>query len=311
MVDIIELAFIFPGQGSQKVGMGLELAQTYPVARATFEEADSVVDRRLSQLCFDGPEEALKQTENTQLAILTCSVATLRVLAELGVSPTIVAGHSLGEYSALVAAESLNFSDALKLVEHRARSMAEASRRQDCTMAAILGLDANTLQAFCEAAHADGVVEIANYNCPGQLIVSGETVAVKLVMESAKTAGARRSQLLPVSGAFHSSLMNPARDSLQSVIDDFPFKAPQTRVVANVTGDFVQTADEIRRLLVAQVTSPVQWEQSIRTIGEAGISHFVEVGPGRVLSGLVRRILRGATCLNVEDVKSLEATIEA
>jgi [acyl-carrier-protein] S-malonyltransferase len=306
---MIKLACIFPGQGSQKVGMGLELAQAYPVARATFEEADSVLDRKLSQLCFDGPDETLKQTENTQLAILTCSVAALRILEELGVSPDIVAGHSLGEYSALVAAGVLAFSDALKLVEYRAQFMAEASRRQDCTMAAILGLEAEALQDLCEAASSVGVVQIANYNCPGQLIVSGETTAVKQVMESAKTDGAKRCRLLQVSGAFHSLLMIPAKDCLQAIIDDFPFNTPQTRVAANVTGDFVQTADEIRRTLIAQVTSPVQWEKSIRTIGAAGISHFVEVGPGRVLSGMVRRILRKPICRNVEDTKSLEKTI--
>ncbi len=326
MSDMIEaslrdaFAFLFPGQGSQKVGMGLELSQEYATARAVFDEADAILNRKLSQLCFEGPAEALKQTDNTQLAILTCSVAALRVLSEHGITPQAVAGHSLGEYSALVAANVLTFSDALKLVEYRAQVMAEASQQQDCTMAAILGLEEAMLQDFCEAASSakitstgqevsNGVAQIANYNCPGQLIVSGDTAAVEQVMDSAKAAGARRCRRLEVSGAFHSSLMAPAQEQLQTVIDDFQFNDPSIGVVANVTGEFVQAVDEIRRLLIAQVTTTVQWERSIRTIGAAGISHFVEVGPGIVLSGLVRRTLPEAICLNVEDAKSLDKVI--
>jgi [acyl-carrier-protein] S-malonyltransferase len=307
-----ELAFIFPGQGSQKAGMGLELVQAYPTARATFDEADSVLGRGLSQLCFEGPTEALQQTENTQLAVLTCSIATLRVLQELGISPRVVAGHSLGEYSALVAAQVLDFSDALNLVEHRSRFMAEASGRQECAMAAILGLDENTLKGFCADAQSVGVVQIANYNCPGQLIISGDAAAVQKVVERGKEkVGAKRCRLLPVSGAFHSPLMEPARGQLQSVIGDFDFRPPQTEFVANVTGDFVSTPEEIRQLLVNQVISPVQWEKSIRLIGGTGVSHFVEIGPGKVLCGMVRRTLDDATCLNVEDIRSLEKTIES
>ena len=303
-------AFIFPGQGSQKVGMGLELSQEYATACAVFDEADAILNRKLSQLCFEGPPEALKQTENTQLAILTCSVAALKVLNERGIVPKAVAGHSLGEYSALVAANVLTFSDALKLVEYRAQVMAEASQRQDCTMAAILGLDEAILQDLCEAASSAGVVQIGNYNCPGQLIVSGDTAAVEQVMDSAKDAGARRCLRLEVSGAFHSALMAPAKARLQTVINDFQFNNPTIRVAANVTGNFVQTAEEVSQLLIAQVTSAVQWERSMRTIGAAGISHFVEVGPGTVLSGMVRRTLPEAICLNVEDAKSLDKVMD-
>ena len=310
-------AFLFPGQGSQKVGMGLEFSQDYAAARAVFDEADAILNRKLSQLCFEGPAEALKQTENTQLAILTCSVAALRVLNEHGIVPKAVAGHSLGEYSALVAAGVLTFPDALKLVEYRAQVMAEASQRQDCTMAAILGLGEAALQELCEAASSaegqdarNGVVQIANYNCPGQLIVSGDTAAVERVMDSAKDAGARRCLRLEVSGAFHSALMAPAQEQLQTVINEFQFNNPTVRVVANVTGDFVETADEVRRLLIAQVTSAVQWEKSTRTIGAAGISHFVEVGPGTVLSGMVRRTLPDAICLSVENAKSLDKVMD-
>ena len=310
-------AFLFPGQGSQKVGMGLELSQEYATARAVFNEADAILDQKLSRLCFEGPAEALKQTENTQLAILICSVAALRVLNEQGIVPKAVAGHSLGEYSALVAADVLTFSDALKLVEYRAQVMAEASQRQDCTMAAILGLEEATLQDLCEAASSaegqgasNGVVQIANYNCPGQLIVSGDTAAVERVMDSAKEAGARRCLRLEVSGAFHSALMAPAQEQLQTVINNFQFNNPRIQVAANVTGNFVQTADEVRRLLIAQVTSAVQWEKSTRTIGAAGVTHFVEVGPGTVLSGMVRRTLPEAICLNVEDAKSLDKVMD-
>ena len=306
----MDVAFVFPGQGSQKVGMGFELAQAYAVARDTFEEADTFLGWRLSRLCFEGPDELLKQTENTQLAILTCSVAAFRVLRQLGISSSIVAGHSLGEHSALVAADVLSFPNALKLIEYRARFMAEASQKQNCMMAAILGLEEKQLETLCEEVQSDGVVEIANYNCPGQLVISGDTEAVERLIAVAKANGAKRCRPLAVSGAFHSSLMKPAKEQLQSVIGEVSFNNPQIRFVANVTGDCVQTPDEIRHLLIAQVTSPVRWEKSIRTMGAAGISHFVEVGPGNVLSGMVRRILTQTVCLNVEDLKSLGKTMD-
>ena len=292
--------------------MGLELARSYPAARTTFDEADSVLNRNLSQLCFEGPEEALRQTENTQLAVLTCSVAALRVAQELEIAPRVVAGHSLGEYSALVAANAIGFRAALELVQYRSRFMAEASGRQACAMAAILGLDENTLNGFCEEAQSIGVVQIANYNCPGQLIISGDAAAVGNVVERGKEAvGAKRCRLLPVSGAFHSALMEPASIQLQSVIDDVEFQPSRTEFVANVTGDYVSSPDKIRQLLVTQVTRPVQWEKSIRLIGDSGVSHFAELGPGKVLCGMVRRILDDAICLNVEDTKSLKKTVES
>ena len=292
--------------------MGLELAQAYPIARATFDEADEILGRSLSQLCFDGPEEALRQTENTQLAVLTCSVAALRLVCEWGLAPRVVAGHSLGEYSALVAAKVLDFPDALKLVQHRSRFMAEASGRQDCAMAAILGLDENILKGFCEDAQSVGVVQIANYNCPGQLIVSGDAAAVEQVVESAKgEIGSKRCRRLPVSGAFHSSLMEPARIQLRSVIGDFNFGTPETELVANLTGNFVSAPEEIRELLINQVVAAVQWEKSIRVIGDAGVSHFVEIGPGNLLCGMVRRILGDAICESVENVGTLEKTIKS
>ena len=299
-----QIAFIFPGQGSQKVGMGDELAKTYPVAKAVFEEADNYLERQLSQLCFEGPEADLKQTENTQLAILTCRVATLKVLTQFGVVPKVVSGHSLGEYSALVASGVLAFADALRLVRARAQFMAEAGEEQDGTMAAILGMEAEQLQHLCKK--VDGVVKIANYNCPGQLVISGEVAAVNQVVALASDIiGARKCRSLPVSGAFHSPLMESAQQKFQDVLDTVMLHPPQIDIVMNVTGEFATDTDNIKHLLFQQITEPVQWEKTLRTIAESGITHFVEVGPGKVLSGLVKRTLPECAALNVEDVETL------
>ncbi len=299
-----QLAFIFPGQGSQQVGMGAELAQNYPIADATFEEADTALGRGLKQLCFEGPEADLKETENTQLAILTCSVAALRVLKAHNITPNAVAGHSLGEYSALVAAEALDFSDALRLVHARASFMAEAGKTQQGTMAAILGMETEQLQTLCET--ADGIVNIANYNCPGQLVISGEVDAVDHVVSLARAEiGERRCRPLPVSGAFHSPLMAPAQQKFKSVLDSVPLHSPQIDIVMNVTGKSATDADNIRELLSQQITQPVQWEKTLHTIKHTGITHFVEVGPGKILSGLVKRTLSESNAMNVEDLKTL------
>lgn len=299
-----QIAFIFPGQGSQKVGMGAELAQTYPVARTIFDEADTSLGKALSQLCFEGPEAELKQTENTQLAILTCSVATLSILTQLGIVPKVVAGHSLGEYSALVASGVLEFSDALRLVSARAQFMAEAGEEQDGTMAAILGMEAEQLQHLCEK--VDGIVKIANYNCPGQLVISGEVNAVEQVIALASAEiGARRCRLLPVSGAFHSPLMESAQQKFQNVLDSVPLQPPQIDIAMNVTGEFATNTDNIRHLLFEQITQPVQWEKTLHTIQKNNITDFIEVGPGKVLSGLVKRTLPECPALNVEDVETL------
>ena len=257
-----QITFIFPGQGSQKVGMGAELAQTYPAAHEIFDEADTTLGRALSELCFEGPETELKQTENTQLAILTCSIATLRVLThKLEVVPKVVAGHSLGEYSALVASGALSFADALILVQARAKYMAEAGEKQNGTMAAILGMEKQHLQNYCET--VDGIVQIANYNCPGQLVISGEVDAVNQVVALAsEEIGARRCRLLPVSGAFHSPLMESAQQKFQSVLDSVQLNPPQIDIVMNVTGELATGVDNIKHLLLQQITAPVQWEKN-------------------------------------------------
>ncbi len=299
-----QIAFVFPGQGSQKVGMGAELAGTYPTAKAVFDEADNFLERPLSQLCFEGPEAELKQTENTQLAILTCSVATQKALTQLGVVPKVVAGHSLGEYSALVASGVLEFADALRSVSARSQFMAEAGEEQNGTMAAILGLAVERLQHLCEK--VDGVVRIANYNCPGQLVISGEVDAVNQVVALATDEiGARRCRPLPVSGAFHSPLMESAQKKFQSVLDSVKLNPSQIDIVMNVTGEFATDVDNIKHLLLQQITEPVQWEKTLHTIEKIGITHFIEVGPGKVLSGLVKRTLLESTTLNVEDVDTL------
>ena len=298
------LAFIFPGQGSQKVGMGAELSKTYPAAYEVFDEANDFLGRSISELCFEGPETELRQTENTQLAILTCSVATLRILTQKGIVPKVVAGHSLGEYSALVAAGVLDFSDALRLVSARAQFMAEAGEQKNGTMAAILGMPPEQLQHIIN--QVDGVVEIANFNCPGQLVISGATNAVNEVVSlAAEKIGARRCRSLPVSGAFHSPLMDSAQGKFKPIIESVSFKPLQTEIVMNVTGEYVTDIDEIDELLLQQIIEPVQWEKTLNSIDQQGITNFIEVGPGTVLSGLVKRTLPDSSVLNVEDIKTL------
>ncbi len=299
-----QLAFIFPGQGSQKVGMGAELAKTYPVASKVFDEADAFLGRSISNLCFEGPETELKQTENTQLAILTCSVATLRILTHKQIVPKVVAGHSLGEYSALIAAGALDFKDALRLVSTRAQYMAESGKENNGTMAAILGMPTEQLQNIIN--QVNGIAGIANFNCPGQLVISGETQAVnKIIALASDQIGARRCRPLQVSGAFHSQLMTSAQEKFKSVIESVSFKPLQTEIVMNVTGEYVTDIDDIKRLLLQQIIEPVQWEKTLNVIEKQGISNFIEVGPGTVLSGLVKRTLPNNSVTNVEDIETL------
>ena len=304
-----QFAFIFPGQGSQKVGMGSDLVENFQIAREVFDNADSSLGRSITQLCFEGPEEELRQTENTQLAILTCSVAILKILTLSGIMPRFVAGHSLGEYSALVASGVIELSDALRLVRARAQFMAESGKEQDGTMAAILGMQTDRLQQYCDS--VEGIVKIANYNCPGQLVISGEVVAVKQVIDLAsEEIGSRRCRLLPVSGAFHSPLMESAQAKFRTVLDTVTLNSPNIAIVMNVTGKLVKKPENIRSLLFQQIIEPVQWEKTLHTIASTGIDNYIEVGPGKVLSGLVKRTYPDSTCMNVEDLNTLSLVLD-
>jgi [acyl-carrier-protein] S-malonyltransferase len=304
------IAFLFPGQGSQTLGMGKELAERYPAARQTFEEADDALGYKLSQVCFEGPEEQLRLTEITQPAILTTSVAAWRVLDEKGVRPAFVAGHSLGEYSAHVAAGSLTFGDAVRAVRKRGRYMQEAVPVGVGAMSAILGMDLDQVLAICrEAAHGE-VCEPANINSAEQIVISGHTGAVERATKLADERGAKRAKILPVSAPFHCSLMKPAQDCLAADLEQVPFKHPGIPVACNVDAALVKTADGSRDALVRQVTGSVKWEQSIRLLIAQGVQTFIEVGPGKVLCGLLRQIDRSKSCSNVADDASLQKTLE-
>lgn len=303
-------AFLFPGQGAQYAGMGRELAEAHPVARQAFEEADDALGLPLSRLCFEGPEEELALTENTQPALLAASVATLRVLQRSGFSCDIAAGLSLGEYTALVAAGSLAYADALRLVRRRGRYMQEAVPAGQGAMAAVLGLDRSVVEEMCAVARTAGWVEPANYNCPGQIVVAGETAAVERMLELARAAGARRSVKLPVSAPFHCRLMEPAGRRLASDLAEIDVHDPTSPVVANVDARPVTRAEQVRRALIAQVSSPVRFEDSLRYLLDEGVTRFIEVGPGKALTGFVRKVSKDVETANVEDPATLDRLLE-
>src|SRR5277367_3060032 len=304
------LAFLFPGQGAQAVGMGKDLAEKYPIARQTFEEADEALGYKLSQLCFEGPEEQLRLTEITQPAILTASVAAWRVVNEKGLRPAFVAGHSLGEYSAHVAAGTLSFADAVRTVRNRGKYMQEAVPVGVGAMAAILGMEFEKVAAVCRDASQGEVCEPANINSPEQIVISGHTAAVERAAKLADERGAKRAKLLPVSAPFHCSLMKPAQDRLAADLSSIAFAKPAVSVVCNADAALVEDANRSRDALIRQVTSSVKWDQSMRVLIAHGVRTFVEVGPGKVLCGLMRQIDRSKTCFNVADEASLQKTLE-
>jgi len=305
------IGFVFPGQGAQKAGMGRSLASEFPVCRDAFAEADAALGESLSALCFEGPEERLLLTENTQPAILAMSIAVTRLVRSNGIEAAFAAGHSLGEYSAHVAAGTLSFEDALRTVRRRGQYMQEAVPVGTGAMAALLGLDADAVSTACaSAAEETGqVVSAANLNAPGQVVIAGHTRAVSLAGEKAKALGAKRVIPLAVSAPFHCALMKPAELRLAPELRSLPAQAPSIPVVANVDAEPKRQASESIEALVRQVSAPVRWEEVVRRLIVEGVTTFVELGPGSVLSGLIRKIDRSVRTMNVEDAKSLSAAL--
>lgn len=304
-----KIAFIFPGQGSQAVGMGKELAEKYPIARQTFEEADEALGYKLSEVCFNGPEDQLRLTEVTQPAILSVSIAALRVIEGRVPRPSFVTGHSLGEYSAHVGSGTMTFADAVRTVRNRGKYMQDAVPVGVGTMAAILGMELEKVVTVCQDAAQGEVCSPANINSPEQIVISGNTAAVERGTKLADERGAKRAKILPVSAPFHCSLMKPAQDRLEGDLDILKMQKPVYPVVCNVEASLVSDELRARETLVAQVTGAVKWEQSMRLLIENGVQTFLEIGPGKVLCGLMRQIDRSATCLNVGDEASLSKTL--
>ena len=307
----MSVAFVFPGQGSQEVGMGRALCDAFAESRAVFDEADATLGFSLSRLCFEGPEDELQLTANTQPALLATSIAALRPLLARGTRPDWVAGHSLGEYSALVAAGVLSLGDALRAVRRRGQYMQDAVPVGAGAMAAILGLDLEAVEAACREAAEGQVVSPANVNSPGQVVIAGHDAAVDRACERCKAAGARRAVRLAVSAPFHCALMAPARDRLAPELEAIEFRDPAVPLVNNVDARVVRDAGACRDGLVRQVSATVRWQESVDLLLREGVTTFVEVGPGTVLGGLVKRISRGARVLNVDSPRSLEAAVAA
>ncbi len=304
----MKLCFVFPGQGSQYVGMGKEFCENFDEARGIFREASEALGYDVSRLCFDGPEAELNKTFRTQPCILTASIAIQRVLSSRGKVPSVVAGHSLGEYSALVAAGVLSFRDTVMLTEKRGRFMQEAVPEGRGLMAAILGLNRDKVDEICLSLQT-GYAAPANYNSPGQIVIAGEKEAVEEAIKKAKEAGAKRAIPLSVSVPSHCTLMSGASEKLRELLDGIQFRSPKVPVVNNAGAMFLTTVESIKTSLVSQLNSPLLWEDSIRAIVDSGVRTFVEVGPGKVLSGLIKRIEPEAKVLNVEDMKSLESAL--
>jgi [acyl-carrier-protein] S-malonyltransferase len=305
------IAFLFPGQGSQSVGMGKDLYEKYPLARQTFEEADNALGYKLSQVCFEGPEDQLRLTEITQPAILTVSIAALRVLETRMPKPHYLAGHSLGEYSAHVAAGTIQFADALKTVRNRGKYMQEAVPVGVGAMAAILGMDLEKVAAVCTDAAEGEVCAPANINSPEQIVISGNTSAVERAAKLADERGAKKAKLLPVSAPFHCSLMKPAQERLGADLNELKMQKPAYPIACNVDADLVTDDLRARDTLVRQVTGSVKWDQCVRLLASQGVQTFIEIGPGKVLWGLMRQIDRSKTALNVSDDATLTKTLDS
>lgn len=308
----MKIAYLFPGQGSQATGMGKDLHDKFPEAKHVFEEADAALGYSLSQLCFEGPDDKLKLTEITQPAILTVSIAAYRVLRAQGApAPAFVAGHSLGEYSAHVAAETISFADAVKTVRNRGKYMQEAVPVGTGAMAAVLGMQLDALEAVCKeaAAHEPSSVAPANINSPSQIVISGKADAVQRAADLAKAKGAKRAIMLPVSAPFHCALMQPAQDRLAGDLLNLPFADARFPVIKNIDAEPTTSGNDAREALIKQVTGAVQWVKTVQRMVSEGVTHFVEIGPGKVLCGLVGQVQKGALCANVEDEASLDKAL--
>jgi len=304
------IAFIFPGQGSQYVGMGKEIHEEFLEAKKVFEKANKILNKDISELCFNGPIEELTSTENNQVAIVTLSIALFEILKSHGINPKVVAGLSLGEYSALISSGIMNFEEGLRVVRERGIFMKEDSDKTNGSMAAIIGGKIEIIEEVCNELSDKGIIGIANYNCSSQIVISGEDFLVEEAMRSLKIKGAKKIVKLPVSGGFHTELMDNASTKLGDVLSEVTFNESNIEVIPNVTGEVLQNVMELRQLLEAQVKSSVKWQKTIENMIDMGINTFIEVGPGKALSGFVKKISKDVKILNVEDKESIYSTLK-